>query len=321
MGALSQAVPSRIPAAGAGQFGLLTLSDLEPMTGSYVVHVLQPLQGGSGGRPSKDGIDGVNFSGGALRNAPVEALELDAPIFVRRYELNDAVAPGKWRGGSGIVFECQLLSPHAQISSRGWDRFHFNPWGREGGAGGTLGATVIIGRDGHERPIPKIEVLKLAAGETVRIVSPGGGGYGEAFERAPEAVLKDVEDGFVTLSEAKMAYGVIITGKRIDQAATVKLRQERVREPAIEFQYGDYRRSYEERLPEEFQDLVVSLLAAEPSGSRLYMRDVVYDRAFTHGTATLDADGIRRIISELNVANRQPVLGKSRLRLATGGDI
>ena len=120
MGALSQAVPSRIPAAGSGQFGLLTLSDLEPKTGSYAVHVLQPLQGGSGGRPGKDGIDGVNFSGGALRNAPVEALELDAPIFVRRYELNDSVAPGKWRGGSGIVFECQLLSPHAQISSRGW---------------------------------------------------------------------------------------------------------------------------------------------------------------------------------------------------------
>lgn len=321
MGALSQAVPSRIPAAGSGQFGLLTLSDLEPTTGGYVIHVLQPLQGGSGGRPGKDGIDGVNFSGGALRNAPVEALELDAPIFVRRYELNDAVAPGRWRGGSGVVFECQLLSPHAQISSRGWDRFQFNPWGRKGGEGGTLGATFVIDSDGHERPIPKIEVLKLASGETVRIVSPGGGGYGEPLDREPQAVLNDVEDGFVTLEEAQSAYGVVITNNNVDQAATVTLRSNMVREPAIEFQYGDRRRAYQQRLPEEFQDLVVELLAGEPSTSRLNMRDIIYGRALKQGAAALDAAGIGRIISELTEASRRPLLrNKSRLRVVAGTD-
>lgn len=319
MGALSQAVPSRIPAAGSGQFGLLTLSDLEPKTGAFVVHVLQPLQGGSGGRPGKDGIDGVNFSGGALRNAPVEALELDAPIFVRRYELNDAVAPGRWRGGSGIVFECQLLSPHAQISSRGWDRFQLNPWGREGGAGGTLGATSIIDRDGHERPIPKIEVLKLAPGETVRIVSPGGGGYGEPLEREPDAVLRDVEDGFVTVEEARSAYGVAIAAGRVDPVATAGLRRGAERKPAVAFEYGLERASYQRKLPETFQDLVVALLAEEPPGSRLYMRDIIYARALKHGIADLDAAGIRAMIADLAESSRRPLLAGPRFRLVAGG--
>jgi N-methylhydantoinase B len=314
MGALSQAVPSRIPAAGSGQFGLLTLSDLEPKTGSYVVHVLQPLQGGSGGRPGKDGIDGVNFSGGALRNAPVEALEIDAPIFVRRYELNDAVAPGKWRGGSGIVFECQLLSAHAQISSRGWDRFHFNPWGREGGAGGTLGATFVVDRDGRERPIPKIEVLKLAPGETVRIVSPGGGGYGDALERDPTAVLRDVLDGFVTPDVAREDYGVVLRNGALDFAATQALRTQMGHREPVGFEFGAARCAYQTTLPESFQDLVVQALEAEPAGSRLYLRDIIYTRARECGLEGLDDAGLQLILADLVQSSRRPSLGRERIR-------
>ncbi|MCJ2073364.1 hydantoinase B/oxoprolinase family protein [Methylobacterium sp. J-030] len=314
MGALSQAVPSRIPAAGSGQFGLLTLSDLEPKTGSYVVHVLQPLQGGSGGRPGKDGIDGVNFSGGALRNAPVEALEIDAPIFVRRYELNDAVAPGKWRGGSGIVFECQILSAHAQISSRGWDRFLFNPWGREGGAGGTLGATFVVDRDGRERPIPKIDVLKLAPGETVRIVSPGGGGYGDALDRDPAAVLRDVQDGFVTAEDARTDYGVVLRGDAVDAAASQALRAAEGRRELVDFEFGAARRAYQTMLPEAFQDLVVRILESEPAGSRLYLRDIIYSRAQESGLEGLDDAGLRQILADLAHNSRRPSLGRARTR-------
>lgn len=317
MGALSQAVPERIPAAGSGQFGLLTLSDLEPETGTFVVHVLEPLQGGSGGRPGKDGIDGMNFSGGALRNAPVESLELDSPIFVTGYMLNNAVAPGRWRGGSGILLEFQLLSPHAQISSRGWDRFHFRPWGREGGAGGTLGTTSIIDEAGATRAIPKIEVLRLAPGETVRIVSPGGGGYGDPLERAPEAVLRDVEDEFVTVEQARSAYGVAITGGAVDQSATAELRKTmRARSRTKRaFEIGDERRAYEQRLPEAFQDLVNRVLADEPASSRLYLRDIIYKRCFDEGHASLDEKALRALIGNLQSVARQPSLA----RITAGG--
>ncbi|MEJ1158907.1 hydantoinase B/oxoprolinase family protein [Prosthecomicrobium sp. N25] len=315
MGALSQMAPERIPAAGAGQFGLLTLSDLEPDTGTYVVHVLEPLQGGSGGRPGKDGIDGVNFSGGALRNAPVESLELDSPIFVSGYKLNDAVAPGRWRGGSGIVFEFQLLSPHAQISSRGWDRFHLRPWGREGGKGGTLGATSIIDAQGHERAIPKIEVLRLAPGETVRLVSPGGGGYGDPLDREPAAVLRDVEDDFVTVAEAREQYRVVITDGAVDAAATDALRKAAPpRGPAATFDFGVERLQYEQRLPQAFQDMVVAILAEEPASSRLYLRDIIYERCFRMGHEALGEAALRHLIADLGEATRRPVLGWPRLR-------
>ncbi|HUN46819.1 MAG TPA: hydantoinase B/oxoprolinase family protein, partial [Stellaceae bacterium] len=65
LGALSQAVPKSIPAAGAGQVAIVLFSHLNPLSGTYNVSVLQPMQGGCGGRPSKDGIDGVNFSAGS----------------------------------------------------------------------------------------------------------------------------------------------------------------------------------------------------------------------------------------------------------------
>jgi len=303
MGALSQAVPSRIPAAGSGQFGLLTLSDLDPVSGDFIVHVLEPLQGGSGGRPGKDGIDGVNFSGGALRNAPIEALELDAPIFVRQYELNNAAAPGQWRGGSGIVFSFQLLSPHAQVSSRGWDRFHFNPWGRLGGAGGTLGGTYVTDVTGNEHPIPKIEVLRLAPGEIVRIVSPGGGGYGPPCDRDPALVLRDVENGFVTVAEAVEQYGVVLTeGSSVDYPATHSHRREMTKRPSLDFEYGTGRINYEKSIPEVFQDLVMDLLAAAPPASRLYIRDTIYGRLLESGPTGLDVEDVKRIIAELMTA-------------------
>jgi N-methylhydantoinase B len=309
MGALSQAVPERIPAAGSGQLGLLTLSDLEPDTGSYVVHVLQPLQGGSGGRPDRDGIDGMNFSGGALRNAPIEALELEAPIFITRYALSDAVAPGTWRGGSGVIFECQLLSPHAQLSSRGWDRFLFQPWGREGGHAGPQGRTEIIGRDGGVRAIPKIDVLKLEAGETVRVVSPGGGGYGDPFRRPPALVLRDVEDGFVGVAEAEAAYGVVIRGGQVDEAATGRLRAAGPGGPArAAFDVGEERRAYEVGLPEAFQDMVWTILWEHPPASRLYFRDLVYRAARAGGVRGLGEAEVRALIEERTTLLRSPWL-------------
>ena len=310
MGALSQAAAERIPAAGSGQFGLLTLSDLEPETGGYVVHVLEPIQGGSGGRPGKDGIDGVNFSGGALRNAPIESLELDSPIFVTGYRLNDAVAPGKWRGGSGILLEFQLLSPHAQVSSRGWDRFHFRPWGRKGGAGGTPGRTYLIDADGKTKAIPKIEVLRLEPGQTIHIVSPGGGGFGDAFERDPEAVLRDVEDGFVTIEGARDDYGVAIVSAEVDVAATAELRGRVLPRDgtAEEFVFGEERQAYEKALPQDFQDMVVELLCEQPAGNRPHLRIIIYDHVMKVGAAKLQREDIAKLIANLVDESTKPVL-------------
>src|SRR5690606_36676347 len=127
LGALSKAVPAAIPAAGAGQVAIVLFSYVDPATGNYQVSVLQPMQGGSGGRPGKDGIDGVNFSAGTLRNVPTEAIELEAPVFVRRYMLVEEASPGEYRGGTGVVLEFTCLAAEAIVTARGMDRFKIRP--------------------------------------------------------------------------------------------------------------------------------------------------------------------------------------------------
>src|SRR5690606_31021199 len=80
IGALSQAMPDRMPAAGSGQGSILLVSVPDPATGGTKVSVVQPLCGGSGGRPAKDGTDGVDTAMGFLKNIPVESIESEMPI-------------------------------------------------------------------------------------------------------------------------------------------------------------------------------------------------------------------------------------------------
>src|SRR5262249_56706986 len=225
LGALSQAVPQQIPAAGAGQVAIVLLSHLDPETGQYRVNVLQPMQGGCGARPTKDGIDGVNFSAGSLRSVPTESIELEAPVVVQRYMLTEETASGQYRGGAGVVFEFQVKAPNTIITARGMERMHIHPWGRKGGEPGMLGATVLNAGTAEERSAGKIDVLKVGPGETLRIVSPGGGGYGDPFQPDPELVRRAVAHPSFSPAEAAPPYGVRIGGARLDLQATRRRRR------------------------------------------------------------------------------------------------
>ncbi|HXJ77191.1 MAG TPA: hydantoinase B/oxoprolinase family protein [Candidatus Methylomirabilis sp.] len=278
LGALSQAVPARIPAAGAGQVAIVLLSHLDAASGNYKVNVLQPMQGGCGGRPSKDGIDGVNFSAGSLRNVPTESIELEAPIFVKRYMLRDEVAPGRYRGGAGVVFEFQVNTPNTVITARGMERFRFQPWGRVGAGPGAPGQTLVNPGEPDARLIGKIDVLKVEPGTTVRILSPGGGGYGNPFDRDPAAVAKDVADGLVTAAAALDEYGVVLTGGDVDVAATERRRAaRRSARSAPAFSFGKEREAYESRFPPALQDAVAAELMNYPASSRHFWKEQVYD--------------------------------------------
>ena len=276
LGGLSQAVPQAIPAAGAGQVAIVLFSYIDPPTGSYKVSVLQPMQGGSGGRPTKDGIDGVNFSAGTLRNVPTESIELEAPVFVKRYMLTDEVSPGEYRGGSGVVLEFICLAPEAIVTARGMDRFILRPYGRKGASPGPLGSCVLDPETQRERHIGKIDKLELQRGDVVRIISPGGGGYGEPTKREPALVLADVLNGFVTKQEARDTYSVVVADGAVDKAATAKLRAKRVSRPQEEFNFGEERMTYEKLFRPALQDLVAHLLAQRPAAVRQYARGRLY---------------------------------------------
>ncbi|MGF7162868.1 N-methylhydantoinase B [Rhodoligotrophos appendicifer] len=309
LGALSQAVPDAIPAAGAGQVAIVLFSHLDPSTGNYMVSVLQPMQGGSGARPIKDGIDGVNFSAGTLRNVPTESIELEAPVFVTKYMLMDEAAAGQYRGGTGVVLEFKCLASEAIVTARGMDRFKLRPYGRKGAEAGTLGSCILDPGTPKERQISKIEVLKLERGDVVRIYSPGGGGYGEPRDREPAKVLHDVVNSFVTPAAAEEIYGVVLSDGAVDDTRTEAARHRLNEAPrGAEFSFGKERIAYEQVLTPAFQDLVAALLADRPASVRQYARGRLY------GMIERDPDILR--LSDGDLKSR--VQGELERVLSTG---
>ncbi len=280
MGALAQAIPGEIPAAGAGQGSILFVSAPDPRTGVPRVSIVQPLVGGSGGRPTKDGTDGVDFVTGFYRNIPTEALENEMPVRVERCALRrDSGGPGRWRGGAGIEYTLTVIPPNAVLTSRAMERYHFQPWGRDGGRPGTNGFTRLRAAGGPERDIGKIDVLHPPPGATVIIGTPGGGGFGDPFDREPERVLRDVEEGFVSVEAAERDYGVAIVEGKVDAGRTAALRAGRRRAgvPAARFALGPHREAFEARWPDALQTAVNAATAAYPVALRDYVRRALMD--------------------------------------------
>ena len=90
--------------------------------------MVQPLCGGCGGRPAKDGIDGVDFSLGSLRNVPTESLESEMPLLITRYGLRpDSCGHGQHRGGNGVELMVRIFTPHTVMTARGMSGTSFGP--------------------------------------------------------------------------------------------------------------------------------------------------------------------------------------------------
>ena len=211
LGALAHAWRERMPAAGCGQGSIMLVSAPDFSSGTNLVSTVQPLVGGSGARPFDDGTEGVDFTTGFYRNIPNEVLESEVPVLVERYALiPDSGGAGRTRGGCGLHYSLRLLVPGGVVTARGMERFHFQPWGREAGLPGDTGRAFLQAPGEEPRQIEKINVLDVPAGGVVHAHSAGGGGFGPPREREPELVLRDVEDGLVSLESAGEVYGVVI---------------------------------------------------------------------------------------------------------------
>jgi len=207
IGALAQAVPEKGLGGCQGTMNNLTLGGIDPRSGSpYTLY--ETIGGGYGGRPNKDGVDGIHSHMTNTLNTPVEALEISYPLRVRRYELRqDSSGPGKWRGGMGIRREVQVVDHKARISLLS-ERRRLRPYGVEGGGGGAKGEDFKLNPDAGERePIPAKGSTELNEGEIVSIRTPGGGGYGRSEERDRKLVEKDYREERISAKYAKEHYG------------------------------------------------------------------------------------------------------------------
>lgn len=198
-GALAQAVPERVIAACNGACIGAVFSGRDPRTGEPYVY-LETIGGGFGARATKDGLDGVHVHTTNTSNLPVEALEIEYPLMIERYELvDDSGGVGRWRGGMALRRtvriehdDCAVEIHHARALS--------SPWGLMGGGpgarfhAGATGGTLTMGRG------------LMSHGASVEVVTPGAGGYGPPEDREAARVRADLEDGRISEETARKHY-------------------------------------------------------------------------------------------------------------------
>ena len=188
--ALAAAVPDAVPAGGQGTMNNLIVGD---RGGEFTYY--ETIAGGFGARPTKDGMDGVQVGMTNTLNTPVEALETAYPLRVERYALRPSSGgDGRHRGGLGI--ERTLTVETDATVSLLTERRRTAPRGLDGGEDGALGENLIDGE-----AVPAKASVDVAAGTTVSIRTPGGGGHGDPAERDPEDRERDRRDGKETERE------------------------------------------------------------------------------------------------------------------------
>jgi N-methylhydantoinase B len=221
LGCLDQAVPGGIAAAGAGQAGIISVASTDPRSGRRHVSVIEPFVGGSGGRRSGDGVDGIDQPVGFLKSAPIEIVELETPLVIRRFALEPgSPGPGRFRGGHAMRIEIENRSFSSVMTVRGLERFRFQPWGLNGGGAGAHARCVLNAGRNTEREVGRIDVLELLRGDILCMITPSGGGFGDPFARDPARVLEEVLDELLSPEQARMLYGVVIQDCAVDAAAT-----------------------------------------------------------------------------------------------------
>lgn len=239
--ALAQAIPDRLMADGAAAIWITVFRGWRLSGEPFAFTLFQC--GGTGARPTKDGLNNVGFPSG-VAGVPVEVMENLAPLVVGKKEIRtDSGGPGRFRGGCGQLYTVGCRTDRPWSLSGMYDRIEHPAQGLHGGGPGAPGAFLLargdLLADRVERTEPrKAKQLSTFQPEEFALLKlPGGGGYFDPRTRDPAAVLSDVVNGYVSLEAAARDYGVAITCARrpdelialpehyaIDWEATARLR-------------------------------------------------------------------------------------------------
>ena len=217
--------PNRFPAQSAGDLGGVLRYGFWPETGKMWFQA--NIEGiGQGASSSADGESAmVHIAEACSRNLPVEIEETNTPTIVERYELiTDSGGAGTFRGGLGVRRDYRMLMNGTMLSA-----LERTTSPAEG---------VLLGQTAHPNHgmleskthgnirFAKIPTQPFENGDLISVRTGGGGGWGDPHLRPPEAVLKDVIDGYVSVASAKDVYHVVIDAATmaINRDSTVILR-------------------------------------------------------------------------------------------------
>jgi len=193
-GAMAQARPERIRAAGEGGSAILTIGGVEH--GQPFVY-FDVMSGSWGGGPDDDGVDGISTPGVNMQNTPVEVVEAEYPITITRYEyVSGTGGSGQHRGGLSLAREIVYEGSAPAVLQVRSDRTKIAPYGLHGGQPGLPGRVLMRRRDSPDwEPLPSKVTMEIFPGDAVRVETAGGGGWGPAAARNETEIARDQADG------------------------------------------------------------------------------------------------------------------------------
>jgi N-methylhydantoinase B len=216
-GALAQAIPDRVIADGSSSLWITGFTGTTRATDEAPRRPFSMLffnSGGTGARPTKDGLSSTAFPSG-VRGVPAEIVEARSPLLVMERSLRtDSGGPGRWRGGLGhrLVVRADDRAVEGDLRfAPFFDRTRVAAPGRDGGHAGGLGdfslrpGTNTSDTAAVQRPHPKATTF-VSPGTDIIMDLPGGGGIGDPRDRDPAHVAADVRDGYVSPESSLHVY-------------------------------------------------------------------------------------------------------------------
>ena len=289
-GAFVQAVPDRMPAAPAGNNCIVNVMTRDERSQRTVIAAVNPVVGGGGGMPHRDGTNGSGADAAYLKNTPIEITETEVPVEFVKYGLaRDTGGAGRWRGGLATEMAFRVFTPDSRITARNRDRSFFRPWGTDGGRAAGLADMVVNPGTPDERRMGSKDTAILQPGDVLEVRSAGGGGRGNPAEREPWRVARDVARGYVSAEAAERDYGVILRDGAVDEAATEAARAAMPAPSEAFFHYGPEREGYEARWTDEAYDRLTEILASLPIHWRFFTKTEIFRRLDGTGAAAVEA--------------------------------
>ncbi len=231
-GCLAQILPERVPAEGAGTMwnpmirGGMSAVDPESAMSGRVTRDFDYIlfnTGGTGARPSLDGLSTVAFPSG-VKTVPTEVVESTTPIIIWQKKFREGSGgAGKFRGGLGQVLEIGMQAEAAFSLAAMFERTSHPAQGRFGGKDGAAGVVMTS----KNRNLPPKGRHYIMPDERVLLKLPGGAGIGDPAERSLESVREDVINELITVEQAGQDYGVVINPLgQVNIELTQKLRSQ-----------------------------------------------------------------------------------------------
>ncbi|MCU0494738.1 MAG: hydantoinase B/oxoprolinase family protein [Chloroflexaceae bacterium] len=187
--------------AGSGSIWPFKFFGEEPGYGRFAIHCLP--HGGRGAMRELDGMAPIAFPHNSSVT-PSEILELRAPILIEKKALRaDSGGAGRRRGGVGQEIVVRSIATRPMTMLLRPDKMFFHPPGLNGGQPGAVGRVLLNGEE-----LTRFPALQFNPGDELRLLMPGGGGFGPVAERPTTMVQHDLAMGYITSESAAESYGL-----------------------------------------------------------------------------------------------------------------